>query len=73
MVFLSASFVIHPQHNTMALSKESKALLQAQVELWNQTLSFMKSVALAVALDLRIPDTLRHPPRDTLWDWHQPV
>jgi len=45
----------------MALSKESKALLQAQVELWNQTLSFMKSVALAVALDLRIPDTLRHP------------
>ncbi|KAG2591004.1 5-pentadecatrienyl resorcinol O-methyltransferase-like isoform X2 [Panicum virgatum] len=44
----------------MALSKESKALLQAQVELWNQTLSFMKSVALAVALDLRIPDTLRH-------------
>ena len=44
----------------MALSEVSKALLQAQVELWNQTFSFMKSVALAVALDLRIADAIRH-------------
>ncbi|KAG2549045.1 5-pentadecatrienyl resorcinol O-methyltransferase-like [Panicum virgatum] len=44
----------------MAISEESKALLQAQVELWNQTFSFMKSVALAVALDLRITDAIRH-------------
>ena len=44
----------------MALSEESKALLQAQVKLWNQTFSFMKSVALAVALDLRIADAIRH-------------
>ncbi|RLN19893.1 5-pentadecatrienyl resorcinol O-methyltransferase-like [Panicum miliaceum] len=44
----------------MALSEESKDLLQAQVELWNQSFGFMKSVALAVALDLRIADTIRH-------------
>ena len=44
----------------MALSEESKALLQAQVKLWNQTFSFMKSVALAVALDLRIADAIHH-------------
>ncbi|KAG2538048.1 hypothetical protein PVAP13_9NG390000 [Panicum virgatum] len=44
----------------MALSEVSKALLQAQVELWNQTFSFMKSVALAVALDLRIADAIHH-------------
>ncbi|KAG2538045.1 5-pentadecatrienyl resorcinol O-methyltransferase-like [Panicum virgatum] len=44
----------------MVLSEERKALLQTQVELWNQTLSFMKSVALAVALDLRITDAIRH-------------
>ena len=56
----SPPLVIHPQHSTMALSMESKALLQAQVELWNKTLSFMKSVALAVALDLRITDAIRH-------------
>ena len=60
MVFLSASLVIHPQHNTMARSEERKALVQAQVELWNKTWSFMKSVALAVALDLRIADAIRH-------------
>ncbi|CAD6212604.1 unnamed protein product [Miscanthus lutarioriparius] len=44
----------------MALSSEydSRELLQAQVELWNQTYSFMKSVALAVALDLRIADAI---------------
>jgi hypothetical protein len=44
----------------MALSEGSKDLLQGQVELWNQTFSFMKSVALAVALDLRIADAIRH-------------
>ncbi|WVZ58924.1 hypothetical protein U9M48_009142 [Paspalum notatum var. saurae] len=44
----------------MALSEDSKNLLQAQVELWNQTYSFMKSVALAVALDLRIADAIHH-------------
>jgi len=44
----------------MALSEDSKDLLQAQVELWNQTFSFMKSVALAVALDLRIADAIHH-------------
>ncbi|CAN6299412.1 unnamed protein product [Urochloa humidicola] len=44
----------------MALSKDTMDLLQAQVELWNQTFSFMKSVALAVALDLRIADAICH-------------
>ncbi|TKV94011.1 hypothetical protein SEVIR_9G268000v4 [Setaria viridis] len=44
----------------MALSEDSNDLLQAQVELWNQTFSFMKSVALAVALDLGIADAIRH-------------
>lgn len=43
----------------MAL-RSSEDLLQAQVELWNQTYSFMKSVALAVALDLRIADAIHH-------------
>ncbi|KAJ1295542.1 hypothetical protein BS78_01G232300 [Paspalum vaginatum] len=44
----------------MAPSEDSKGLLQAQVELWNQAYSFMKSVALAVALDLRIADAIHH-------------
>jgi hypothetical protein len=44
----------------MALGEDSKDLFQAQVELWNQTYSFMKSVALAVALDLRIADAIHH-------------
>ncbi|CAL4924957.1 unnamed protein product [Urochloa decumbens] len=44
----------------MALSEGRKELLQAQVELLNQTYSFMKSVALAVALDLRIADAIRN-------------
>ncbi|CAL4924959.1 unnamed protein product [Urochloa decumbens] len=44
----------------MALSKDAMDLLQAQVELWNQTFSFMKSVALAVALDLRIASAICH-------------
>ncbi|KAF8722834.1 hypothetical protein HU200_021963 [Digitaria exilis] len=46
----------------MALSDASNKedLLQGQVELWNQTFSFMKSVALGVALDLRIADAILH-------------
>jgi len=40
------------------ISEDSRELLQAHVELWNQTYSFMKSVALAVALDLRIADAI---------------
>ncbi|WVZ59008.1 hypothetical protein U9M48_009218 [Paspalum notatum var. saurae] len=44
----------------MAPNENSKGLLQAQVELWNQTYSFMKSVALGVALDLRIADAIHH-------------
>jgi hypothetical protein len=44
----------------MALSSEDTTeLLQAHIELWNQTYSFMKSVALAVALDLRIADAIQ--------------
>ncbi|WVZ59016.1 hypothetical protein U9M48_009226 [Paspalum notatum var. saurae] len=40
---------------------DGNGLLQAQVELWNQAYSFMKSVALGVALDLRIADAIhRH-------------
>ncbi|CAD6257300.1 unnamed protein product [Miscanthus lutarioriparius] len=43
----------------MALSSEdTRELLQAHIELWNQTYSFMKSVALAVALDLHIADAI---------------
>ncbi|XP_066385248.1 5-pentadecatrienyl resorcinol O-methyltransferase-like [Miscanthus floridulus] len=46
----------------MALVEESSQdLLQAYVELWHQSLCFAKSMALAVALDLRIPDAIhRH-------------
>nr|TKV94009.1 hypothetical protein SEVIR_9G267900v2 [Setaria viridis] len=59
--FVSARLIsINPQHSTMALSEDSHDLLQAQVELWNQTYSFMKSVALAVALDLRVADAIHH-------------
>ncbi|KAG0522903.1 hypothetical protein BDA96_07G078000 [Sorghum bicolor] len=42
------------------ISEESKDLLQAQAELYNQVFSYMKSVALAVALDLRIADAIHH-------------
>ncbi|XP_066364111.1 5-pentadecatrienyl resorcinol O-methyltransferase-like [Miscanthus floridulus] len=34
--------------------------LQAHDELWHQSLSYLKSLALAVALDLRIPDAIHH-------------
>ena len=39
-------------------SEDTRELVQAHVELWNQTYGFMKSVALAVALDLRIADAI---------------
>jgi hypothetical protein len=45
----------------MALVEESSQdLLQAYVELWHQSLCYAKSMALAVALDLRIPDAIHH-------------
>ena len=45
----------------MALMEEStQGLLQAHDELWHQSLSYLKSLALAVALDLRIPDAIHH-------------
>jgi len=45
----------------MALVEESSQdLLQAYVELWHQSLCYTKSMALAVALDLRIPDAIHH-------------
>ncbi|KAF8728913.1 hypothetical protein HU200_018209 [Digitaria exilis] len=34
----------------------SQELLQAQLQLWHQSLGFFKSVALAIAIDLHIPD-----------------
>ncbi|OEL28429.1 5-pentadecatrienyl resorcinol O-methyltransferase [Dichanthelium oligosanthes] len=44
----------------MEISEDSKDLLQAHAELLNQAYSFMKSVALSVALDLRIADAIRN-------------
>lgn len=45
----------------MALVEDSSQdLLQAYVELWHQSLCYAKSMALAVALDLRIPDAIHH-------------
>ncbi|CAL5022407.1 unnamed protein product [Urochloa decumbens] len=38
--------------------KSSKALLDAQLELWHHTFGFVKSMALKSALDLRIPDAI---------------
>ncbi|CAL4939817.1 unnamed protein product [Urochloa decumbens] len=44
----------------MALLAEysSQELLQAHLQLWHQSLSFFKSVALAIAMDLRIADAV---------------
>ncbi|CAL4997572.1 unnamed protein product [Urochloa decumbens] len=48
----------------MALSKEQhgssdkQALLDAQLQLWQHTLGYVKSMALKAALDLRIPDAI---------------
>nr|CAB3495689.1 unnamed protein product [Digitaria exilis] len=36
----------------------SQELLQAQLQLWHQSLGFFKSVALAIAIDLHIPDAV---------------
>ncbi|OEL36059.1 5-pentadecatrienyl resorcinol O-methyltransferase [Dichanthelium oligosanthes] len=36
----------------------SQELLQAQLQLWHQSLGFFKSVALSIALDLRIADAI---------------
>ncbi|CAL4888301.1 unnamed protein product [Urochloa decumbens] len=38
--------------------KSSKALLDAQLQLWHHTFGFVKSMALKSALDLRIPDAI---------------
>ena len=47
--------------DAMALVEESSQdLLQAYVVLWHQSLCYAKSMALAVALDLRIPDAIHH-------------
>jgi hypothetical protein len=44
----------------MALLAEysSQELLQAQLQLWHQSLSFLKSAALGIAMDLRIADAV---------------
>ena len=47
----------------MALTETEESnqdLLQAHDELWHQSLSYLKSLALATALDLRIPDAIHH-------------
>ncbi|AQL05852.1 5-pentadecatrienyl resorcinol O-methyltransferase [Zea mays] len=45
----------------MAFTEESSQdLLQAHDELWHQSVSYLKSLALTVALDLRIPDAIHH-------------
>jgi hypothetical protein len=50
--------------NTMALMQESSSqdqdMLQAHDELLHHSLCFAKSLALTVALDLRIPDAIHH-------------
>ncbi|KAL6878400.1 hypothetical protein ACP4OV_012570 [Aristida adscensionis] len=45
---------------TAAMEDSSKQLLQAHIELWHQSLCYVKSLALAVAMDLRIADAIRH-------------
>ncbi|KAL6652762.1 hypothetical protein ACP70R_011687 [Stipagrostis hirtigluma subsp. patula] len=43
------------------VAEDSQALLQAQLELWHHAFSYIKSMALAVALDLGIADAIyRH-------------
>jgi hypothetical protein len=45
----------------MAITKHSKELLQAQLELWHHAFGYVKSMALAVALDPGIADAIhRH-------------
>ncbi|KAG2565714.1 hypothetical protein PVAP13_7NG135000 [Panicum virgatum] len=42
----------------MAVAEESKELLQAQLELWHHAFGYVKSMTLAVALDLGIADAI---------------
>ena len=42
----------------MAIAEESKELLQAQLELWHHAFGYVKSMALAVALDLGVADAI---------------
>ncbi|OEL17036.1 5-pentadecatrienyl resorcinol O-methyltransferase [Dichanthelium oligosanthes] len=42
----------------MAITDDSKELLQAQLELWHHAFGYVKSMALAVALDLGIADAI---------------
>ncbi|KAF8698689.1 hypothetical protein HU200_034939 [Digitaria exilis] len=39
-------------------STGSQVLLQAQLQLWHQSLGFFKSAALAIAIDLHTPDAI---------------
>ncbi|CAO2042016.1 unnamed protein product [Urochloa humidicola] len=53
----------------MGVSKDSEELLQAQLELWHHAFGYVKSMALAVAIDLGIPDAIhRHGGAATLPD-----
>ncbi|KAJ3683623.1 hypothetical protein LUZ60_013850 [Juncus effusus] len=52
-------------------SKEHNDMLQALAELWSLTLSFLKSMSLKCAIDLRIPDTIQdHGEPITLTELH---
>ncbi|CAL5027882.1 unnamed protein product [Urochloa decumbens] len=42
----------------MGITKHSEELLQAQLELWHHAFGYVKSMALAVAIDLGIPDAI---------------
>lgn len=42
----------------MGISKDSEELLQAQLELWHHAFGYVKSMALAVALDLGVADSI---------------
>ncbi|CAN6270452.1 unnamed protein product [Urochloa humidicola] len=42
----------------MAITKHSEELLQAQLELWHHAFGYVKSMALAVAIDLGIADAI---------------
>ncbi|XP_025824903.1 5-pentadecatrienyl resorcinol O-methyltransferase-like [Panicum hallii] len=42
----------------MTIAEENKELLQAQLELWHHAFGYVKSMALAVALDLGIADAI---------------
>ncbi|KAJ1296790.1 hypothetical protein BS78_01G329400 [Paspalum vaginatum] len=44
----------------MEEGRQQQDMLQAYIEHWHQSLSYVKSLTLAVALDLRIPDAIHH-------------